>query len=94
MRQVRQLELERRARQQEAAGGEAERGGVLPALGGIISGGGALRMAASVTASASKRVPGLLPPALSKPAKSFLPAALGSKLGSLGKRSKEVAKYY
>ena len=71
---------------------EAERGGVLPALGGIISGGGALRMAASVTASASKRVPGLLPPALSKPAKSFLPAALGSKLGSLGKRSKEVAK--
>ena len=89
---VRQLELERRARQQEAAGGETERGGVLPALGGIISGGSALRMAASVTASASKRVPGLLPPALSKPAKSFLPAALGSKLGSLGKRSKEVAK--
>jgi hypothetical protein len=49
-------------------GHEAERGGVLPALGGIISGGrggiisggSVLRIAASVTASASKRVPGLL----------------------------------
>jgi hypothetical protein len=107
VRRARQLELERQARQQEAARGggymyggshEADRGGVLPALGGT-----ALRIAAS----ASKSLPGLLspsprcadvravapsrsllPPALSKPAKSFLPAALGSKLGSLGKRGK------
>ena len=77
---------------------EAERGGVLPALGGT-----ALRIAASASKSlpgllspsprcAEVRVEGssrsLLPPALSKPVKSFLPAALGSKLGSLGKRSK------
>ena len=77
---------------------EVERGGVLPALGGT-----ALRIAASaskslpgllspsprcaeVRADAPSR--SLLPPALSNPAKSFLPAALGSKLGSLGKRSK------
>ena len=103
MRRARQLEIERRARQQEAARGGGhesteQRGGVLPALGGT-----ALRMAAS----ASKSLPGLLspsprcgevradapgrsllPPTLGKPAKSFLPAALGSKLGSLGKRSK------
>ena len=102
VRRARQLEIERRARQQEAARGggheSTERGGVLPALGGT-----ALRMAVSASKSLpgllspSPRcgevradAPGrsLLPPTLSKPAKSFLPAALGSKLGSLGKRSK------
>ena len=111
MRRARQLELERRARQQETARGggymhihggshEVERGGVLPALGGT-----ALRMAASASKSllppsllspsprcgevrTDAQGRSLLPPTLSKPAKSFLPAALGSKLGSLGKRSK------
>ena len=75
VRRARQLEVERRARQQEAArcgggymyggGHEAERGGVLPALGGT-----ALRMAAS----ASKSLLLLPSPTPSKPAKSLFRA--------------------
>ena len=104
VRRARQQELERRARQQETRGGgghEVERGGrpagVLPALGGT-----ALRMAASASKSLLSSSPrcgeiqedaaskSLLAPPPSKATKSFLPAALGSKLSSLGKKSVRV----
>ena len=104
MRRARQLEIERRARQQEAARGggheSTERGGVLPALGGTALRMAASASKSLLPPSLLSPSPrcgevrtdaqgrSLLPPTLSKPAKSFLPAALGSKLGSLGKRSK------